>query len=107
MKILNYQYITYTIVKDGEQPSTSSLDRLLKKRDTHVGKALSIAHGKPLHITKGEMQYLYSATGEKYLDLVNNVCHVGHSNPKVVEAGQRQMALLNTNTRYVLSLIHI
>ena len=101
MKILNYQYTTYTIVKDGEQPSTNSLDRLLKQRDTHVGKALSIAHGKPLHITKGEMQYLYSATGEKYLDLVNNVCHVGHSNPKVVEAGQRQMALLNTNTRYV------
>ncbi|MDB3854706.1 aminotransferase class III-fold pyridoxal phosphate-dependent enzyme [Euryarchaeota archaeon] len=101
MKILNYQYITFTIVKDGEQPSTSSLDRLLKKRDTHVGKALSIAHGKPLHIIRGEMQYLYSATGEKYLDLVNNVCHVGHSNPKVVEAGQRQMALLNTNTRYV------
>ena len=101
MKILNYQSITYTIVKDGEQPSTNSLDRLLKQRDTHVGKALSIAHGKPLHITKGEMQYLYSATGEKYLDLVNNVCHVGHSNPKVVEAGQRQMALLNTNTRYV------
>ena len=26
---------------------------------------------------------------------------MGHSNPKVVEAGQRQMALLNTNTRYV------
>ena len=47
------------------------------------------------------MQYLHSADGERYLDLVNNVCHVGHSNPRVVEAGQRQMAILNTNTRYV------
>ena len=47
------------------------------------------------------MQYLFAADGTRYLDLVNNVCHVGHSNPKVVEAGQRQMALLNTNTRYV------
>ena len=68
MKILNYQYITFTIVKEGHERSMNSLDRLLKQRDIHVGKAFSIAHGKPLHITKGEMQYLFSATGEKYLD---------------------------------------
>ena len=77
------------------------LNKLLKQREAHLGKALSIAHGKPLHITHGRMQYLFAADGTRYLDLVNNVCHVGHSNPKVVEAGQRQMALLNTNTRYV------
>ena len=77
------------------------LDELLKQRESHLGKALSIAHGKPLHITHGRMQYLFAADGTRYLDLVNNVCHVGHSNPRVVEAAQRQMALLNTNTRYV------
>ena len=33
--------------------------------------------------------------------MVNNVCHVGHCHPKVVAAGQRQMAILNTNTRYL------
>ena len=77
------------------------LDELLRQREAHLGKALSIAHGKPLHITHGCMQYLYAADGTQYLDLVNNVCHVGHSNPRIVEAGQRQMALLNTNTRYV------
>ena len=33
--------------------------------------------------------------------MVNNVCHVGHCHPKVVAAGQRQMAVLNTNTRYL------
>ena len=77
------------------------LDDLLEQRDAHVSKALSLGHGSPLHITRGLMQYLYSASGEQYLDLVNNVCHVGHSNPRVVEAGARQMALLNTNTRYV------
>ncbi|GIS92363.1 MAG: hypothetical protein CM1200mP21_06580 [Candidatus Poseidoniales archaeon] len=47
------------------------------------------------------MQYLYASDGTRYLDLVNNVSHVGHSNPKVTEACARQMALLNTNTRYV------
>jgi ethanolamine-phosphate phospho-lyase len=34
-------------------------------------------------------------------DTRNNVCHVGHQHPTVVEAVQRQVASLNTNTRYL------
>ena len=77
------------------------LRNLLEARNRHISKALSIAHGKPLHIVRGEIQYLHASDGMKYLDLVNNVTHVGHCNPHVVEAGQRQMAILNTNSRYV------
>ena len=77
------------------------LRNLLEARDRHISKALSIGHGKPLHIVRGEMQYLHASDGTKYLDLVNNVSHVGHCNPHVVEAGQRQMAILNTNSRYL------
>jgi len=84
-----------------EQDDDISLHELLGKRKKHISSSLSIGHGKPLHITKGEMQYLYSKSGDKYLDLVNNVCHVGHCNPHVVKAGQEQMAVLNTNTRYI------
>jgi len=84
------------------------LRNLLEARNRHISKALSIAHGKPLHIVRGEMQYLHASDGTKYLDLVNNVSHVGHCNPHVVEAGQRQMAVLNTNsstcTRSLLSI---
>ena len=47
------------------------------------------------------MQYLYDTDGRTYLDAVNNVPHVGHCHPRVVEAGRRQMAVLNTNTRYL------
>ena len=47
------------------------------------------------------MQYLIEADGRRYLDCVNNVAHVGHAHPDVVRAGQRQMAALNTNTRYL------
>jgi 4-aminobutyrate aminotransferase-like enzyme len=54
-----------------------------------------------LKIVRGEAQYLFDKSGRRYLDLVNNVCHVGHCHPRVVEAGQRQMAVLNTNTRYL------
>jgi 4-aminobutyrate aminotransferase-like enzyme len=79
------------------------LAALLEARNQHISKALSLAHGTPLHILRGEMQYLHASDGTRYLDLVNNVSHVGHCNPHVVEAGQRQMAVLNTNSRYVYS----
>ncbi|MBI87465.1 MAG: aspartate aminotransferase family protein [Euryarchaeota archaeon] len=78
-----------------------NLDELLEARNIHISEALSLAHGHPLHIVKGEMQYLHSADGTRYLDLVNNVSHVGHCHPHVVQAGQKQMSILNTNSRYV------
>ena len=46
-------------------------------------------------------QYLYDETGRAYLDVYNNVPLVGHSHPRVVRAAKEQLALLNTNTRYL------
>lgn len=76
-------------------------EEILKFRRKHLGKSLSVSYKKPLKIVRGEMQYLYDETGRQYLDCVNNVCHVGHCHPHVVQAAQKQMALLNTNTRYL------
>ena len=77
------------------------LEELIEGRNRHISSSLSLAHGTPLHIVRGEMQYLHAADGTRYLDLVNNVSHVGHCNPHVVEAGRRQMGVLNTNSRYL------
>ena len=41
------------------------------------------------------------ADGRRWLDLVNNVGHVGHAHPRVVTAAAGQDALLDTNTRYL------
>ncbi|MDA0136688.1 aminotransferase class III-fold pyridoxal phosphate-dependent enzyme [Solirubrobacter deserti] len=71
------------------------------RRRTVMSRALSLAYAEPLHIVRGEGAYLFDAEGRRFLDLVNNVAHVGHCHPRVVEAGARQMALLNTNTRYL------
>ena len=49
----------------------------------------------------GWQQYLFDETGRKYLDAYNNVPHVGHCHPRVVDAAVAQMRLLNTNTRYL------
>src|SRR5829696_7231673 len=81
------------------------IESLLETRRQVLGGNLSVAYEKPLHIVRGSMQYLYDAEGRRYLDAYNNVAHVGHCHPKVVAAAQRQMELLNTNTRYLSDLI--
>lgn len=74
---------------------------ILQSRKRHLGKSLSLSYESPLHIVRGHMQFLYDATGRRYLDTVNNVPHVGHQHPRVVRAAQRQLGVLNTNTRYL------
>ncbi len=74
---------------------------IIKIRERHLGKNLSLSYEKPLKMVRGEGVYLIDETGRKYLDTVNNVAHVGHEHSRVVEAGQKQMAVLNTNTRYL------
>jgi 4-aminobutyrate aminotransferase-like enzyme len=78
-----------------------SREEILAMRHKNLGKNLSISYEQPLKIVRGRDQYLFSEDGQVYLDGVNNVCHVGHCHPHVVAAGQRQMAVLNTNTRYL------
>lgn len=82
-------------------PKRTSISEQLLFRREHLGKSLSLSYDKPLKVARGEMQYLIDESGQKYLDTVNNVAHVGHEHPSVVEAGQEQMAILNTNTRYM------
>lgn len=77
------------------------IEQILKVRRQHLGKNLSISYRQPLKIVRGYRQYLYDEEGQPYLDAVNNVPHVGHNHPRVVRAGQAQMAVLNTNTRYL------
>ncbi|RME83176.1 MAG: aminotransferase class III-fold pyridoxal phosphate-dependent enzyme [Caldilineae bacterium] len=76
-------------------------EETLRRRRRLLGRNLSISYSEPLKIVRGWMQYLYDDQGRAYLDLFNNVAHVGHSHPRVVSAIQDQVALLNTNTRYL------
>jgi 4-aminobutyrate aminotransferase-like enzyme len=76
-------------------------EAILARRREHLGPSLSISYRKPLKIVRGFKQNLYDHTGRLFLDAVNNVPHVGHSHPRVVEAVSRQAAVLSTNTRYL------
>ncbi|HZF39302.1 MAG TPA: aminotransferase class III-fold pyridoxal phosphate-dependent enzyme, partial [Blastocatellia bacterium] len=78
----------------------------LAARHRRLGKNLSVAYREPVKIVRGWMQYLFDDEGRRHLDAYNNVPHVGHCHPRVVEAVRRQMATLNTNTRYLHDLIN-
>ena len=74
---------------------------LVAYRKKHLGKSLSLQYKVPIKMVRGAGPYLMDQYAQKYLDTVNNVAHVGHEHPEVVKAGQKQMALLNTNSRYL------
>ena len=79
----------------------TSFQETFEKRRALLGKNLSVSYERGLKIVRGWRQYLYDDTGRAYLDVYNNVPLVGHSHPRVVRAAQEQLALLNTNTRYL------
>lgn len=81
--------------------SASTHEQNITARRKTLNPSMSISYQQPLKILRAYMHHLYDENGQAYLDCVNNVPHVGHSNPRVVQAAQKQIAVLNTNTRYL------
>jgi len=81
-------------------------EKYLEKRNKYLSKALSLSYEDPIVMERAAFQYMFDQRGNTYLDCVNNIMHVGHCHPRVVFAGQRQMAKLNTNTRYLYDALN-
>jgi len=80
---------------------TQTKAELTSRREALLGAAYQLFYEKPVHLVRGEGVWLYDADGRKYLDMYNNVAHVGHCHPQVVEAICKQARTLNTHTRYL------
>lgn len=93
---------TTGLPKRGDSPPKKALN----KRWKYISKSLSVSYSRPIEMVKAAFQYMYDAAGRTYLDARNNIPHVGHCHPRVVQAGQRQMAILNTNTRYLYNQLN-
>ena len=87
--------------RSGSTEALPTLEQSLSIRRKLFSSNLSLSYDRPLKIVRGWMQYLYDDTGRAFLDVYNNVPLIGHSHPRVVQAVQKQVALLNTNTRYL------
>jgi 4-aminobutyrate aminotransferase-like enzyme len=77
----------------------------LTAREAAIGGNVGLSYREPVEISRGWMQYLFDREGRRYIDAYNNVPHVGHCHPRVVEAATAQMRVLNTNTRYLNELL--
>src|SRR5262245_25265785 len=74
---------------------------ILAARRRTIGRNVTTSDRRPLQIVRGSMQYLFDETGRRYIDGYNNVPHVGHCHPRVVDAAEGQMRTLSTNARYL------
>jgi 4-aminobutyrate aminotransferase-like enzyme/Ser/Thr protein kinase RdoA (MazF antagonist) len=94
------QLVTLINVRPYPDRGVPATDLLVRRRAiTSAAKSISFSH--PVKFVRGRSAYLIDERGRPFLDMYNNVCHVGHCHPYVVKAGQQQMARLNTNTRYL------
>lgn len=82
-------------------PTEKTENEIKSERLKSVSSIFSVSYKKPIYMERAAFQYMFDKYGNSYLDAYNNIPHVGHSHPRVVEAGQKQMARLNTNTRYL------
>lgn len=83
-------------------PPELSYEETLKFRKLHIGPSCSLFFSQqPLKIVRAKGQYMYDDQGNRYLDCINNVAHVGHCHPEVVAAETSQAATLNTNSRFL------
>jgi len=88
--------------KEMNETATSDATRsLLERRQKAMGRAYRLFYDQPVHIISGEGVWLFDADGKRYLDVYNNVPHVGHCHPRVVDAVCNQARVLNTHTRYL------
>ncbi len=74
---------------------------LLARRARLLGPNVQTFYEDPVHLVRGLGTRVWDAGGRDYLDCYNNVPHVGHCHPRVVEAICRQASTLNTHTRYL------
>jgi 4-aminobutyrate aminotransferase-like enzyme len=85
----------------GNGTADAETESLIGARDQMLGPAYRLFYDRPVHLVRGEGSYLFDADGARYLDAYNNVASVGHCHPHVVNAVTRQLATLNTHTRYL------
>ncbi len=79
---------------------------LVARRRRVFGPTSMLFYARPLNLVRGEGVWLIGADGTRYLDAYNNVASVGHCHPRVVAAVSRQMATLNTHSRYLCEIVY-
>ena len=81
------------------------LRRAVERRLRSFGPASALFYEEPIRMARAKGVWMEAVDGRRYLDMYNNVPSVGHAHPRVVQAVQRQSALLSTHTRYLSDVV--
>jgi 4-aminobutyrate aminotransferase-like enzyme len=79
----------------------SDFSAIRSARAARFAANLKLSYREPCLFLRGWKHYLFDQMGRPHLDAYNNVPHVGHAHPRIQALAARQMAMLNTNTRYL------
>lgn len=85
-------------------PADDAAD-LLARRDRVLADVQVHYFDAPPRIERGWRHHLVDTRGRAYVDIVNNVAVLGHSHPAVEGAVARQLARLNTNSRFLYGVM--
>ncbi|WP_308466028.1 aminotransferase [Rathayibacter soli] len=75
--------------------------REAERRERILAGAQEKYYEHPPQFERGWREFLIGIDGRVYLDMVNNVSAIGHSHPRLTHAVADQLALLNTNSRFL------
>ncbi|HSP53503.1 MAG TPA: aminotransferase, partial [Cryobacterium sp.] len=91
----------------GLVPQASVVDPAaeLARRGAVMAAAQEKYYERPPQIERGWQELLIDTRGRSYVDMVNNVTVIGHSHPRFGRAVSDQLALLNTNSRFLYSAL--
>ncbi|NLA66294.1 MAG: aminotransferase class III-fold pyridoxal phosphate-dependent enzyme, partial [Leucobacter sp.] len=71
------------------------------RREKIFASAQERYYETPMQVERGWRHHLVDTTGRAYVDMVNNVTGLGHGHPGVADAVNRQIRVLNTNSRFL------
>lgn len=75
------------------------------RRLANTGASSVLFYRDPIEMVSAEGVWMTAKDGTRYLDFYNNVPCIGHSHPAVTAAVSKQIATLNTNTRYIVPIV--
>lgn len=70
-------------------------------RDRRLARSQRAYYASPPNFVRGRGVWLYDEHGYGYLDAINNVTHVGHAEPRIIQVAAAQLKKLNTNSRFL------
>lgn len=83
------------------QPASPDAGDEQHRRAAFFPAAQERYYENPPLVERGWREHLIDTQGRVYLDMVNNVAGVGHSDPRLTAAVSDQLRLLNTNSRFL------